>query len=138
MKGSFISPESINFLALSPSFTPFVGEVSEDLFLSMSVQAVGLAVDQAEANKAALVRLQEAMPPGTRLISDTIRFIPGSVVTGADGQVGFSVTAEGTALRPVDANEVRRRGAGHGPERGGRRPARTLRPGADAPDFPRP
>lgn len=107
VKGSFISPESITYLPLSPSFTPFVGEVSEDLFLSMSVQAVGLAVDQAEANKAALARLQEAMPPGTRLISDTIKFIPGSVVSGADGGVGFSVTAEGTVLRPVDTNAVR-------------------------------
>lgn len=106
-EGSFISPESIDYLALSPSFTPFVGEVSEDLFLSMSVQAVGFAVDQAEANKAALIRLQEAMPPGSRLISDTIRFIPGSVAAGEDGGVNFSVTAEGTVLRPVDTNGIR-------------------------------
>ena len=41
----FIPPESVSFLALSPTFTPFVGEVSPDLYLSMSVQAVGLAAD---------------------------------------------------------------------------------------------
>lgn len=106
-RGSFISPESITYVPLSPTFTPFVGEVSEDLFLSMSVQAVGLAVDQSEANKAALAKLQEVMPPGTRLISDTIRFIPGAVAAGADGGVGFTVTAEGTVLRPVDTAAVR-------------------------------
>lgn len=115
-QGSFISPESIKYIAMSPSFTPFVGEVSEDLFLSMSVQAVGLAVDQAEANTAALAELQAAMPPGTRLISDTVRFIPGSVVSGADGDVGFSVTAEGTLLREVDANGVRNAALGKEPK----------------------
>jgi hypothetical protein len=115
-QGTFISPESIQFLPLSPAFTPFVGEVSEDLFLSMSVQAVGLAVDQTEANKAALVELQEAMPPGTRLVSDTIRFIPGSVVAGADGGVGFSVTAEGTILRSVETNAMRNVVLGMDPE----------------------
>jgi hypothetical protein len=116
-QGTFISPESIQFLPLSPTFTPFVGEVSEDLFLSMSVQAVGLAVDQTEANKAALAKLQEAMPPGTRLISDTIRFIPGSVVAGEDGGVGFSVTGEGMLLRPVETNAIRSAVLGMDPER---------------------
>mgnify|MGYP000897896652 CR=1 FL=1 len=58
-KGSFISPDSISVLPLSPAFTPFVGEVSDELFLSMSVQAVGLAVDQAEANAAALAVLAD-------------------------------------------------------------------------------
>ncbi len=106
-RGTFISPESISFVPLSPSFTPFVGEVSEDLFLSMSVQAVGLAVDQADANKAALAKLQAAMPPGTRLISDTIRFIPGGVSASRDGGVNFSVTAEGTVLRSIDTAAVR-------------------------------
>jgi hypothetical protein len=84
-----------------------VGEVSEDLFLSMSVQAVGLSVDQAEANKAALAKLQEAMLPGTRLISDTIKFIPGAVTAGEDGGVRFSVSAEGTALRSLDTAAIR-------------------------------
>lgn len=106
--GSFISPESVTFLPLSPTFTPFVGEVSEELFLSMSVQAVGLAVEQTEANKIALARLQEAMPPGTRMISDTIRFIPGAVVSQEDGSVSFTVTAEGELLRAVDGGAIRR------------------------------
>jgi hypothetical protein len=105
--GAFISPESVTFVPLSPTFTPFVGEVSEDLFLSMSVQAVGLAVEQTEANKIALARLQEAMPPGTRMISDTVRFIPGAVVTQDDGSVNFTVTAEGELLRSVDGAAIR-------------------------------
>ena len=107
-KGSFISPDSVSVLPLSPTFTPFVGEVSDELFLSMSVQAVGLAVDQAEANAAALAALQAAMPPATRLISDTVRFTPGSVAAGDDGSVSFSVTAEGTLLKSPDTNAVRR------------------------------
>jgi hypothetical protein len=107
-EGTFISRDSINFLPLSPTFTPFVGEVSEELFLSMSVQAVALAVDQAVGNEVALAQLQEVMPSGTRLISDTLRFIPGSVGGGADGSVDFSVTAQGTLLRAIDAAAVRK------------------------------
>jgi hypothetical protein len=106
--GAFMSPESVTYIALSPTFTPFVGEVSEELFLSMSVQAVGLAVEQTEANKIALARLQEAMPPGTRMISDTVRFIPGAVVSQEDGSVSFNVTAEGRLLRSVDTVAIRR------------------------------
>ncbi len=106
-KGSFISPDSISVLPLSPTFTPFVGEVSDELFLSMSVQAVGLAVNQADANTAALSALQAAMPRATRLISDTVRFIPGSVTAAGDGSIGFSVTAKGTLLRSPDTSAVR-------------------------------
>lgn len=114
--GTFISPESIDYLAMSPSFTPFVGEVSEDLFLSMSVQAVGLAVDQSEANQVALAELQEVMPAGTRLISDTIRFTPGAVASSADGSVSLTVTAQGTILKPVDTAAIRNAVLGMDPE----------------------
>lgn len=115
-KGSFISPDSISVLPLSPAFTPFVGEVSDELFLSMSVQAVGLAVDQAEANSAALTALQAAMPPATRLISDTVRFTLGSVAATEDGSISFSVTAAGTLLRSPDTGAVRRRILGMTPD----------------------
>jgi len=115
-KGSFISPDSISVLPLSPAFTPFVGEVSDELFLSMSVQAVGLAVDQAEANAAALAALQAAMPPATRLISDTVRFSLGPVAAAEDGSISFSVTAAGTLLRSADTGAVRRLVSGMTPE----------------------
>jgi hypothetical protein len=105
--GSFVPPESVEYLAMSPTFTPFVGEVSPDLSLSMSTQAVGLAVDSGTGSDAATARLQSAMPPGTRLISDTIRFIPGSVTVEDPRTVSFDITAEGKLLRAVDASAVR-------------------------------
>lgn len=105
--GSFIPAESVTYLSLSPTFTPFVGEVSPELYLSMSVQAVGLVVDQAAANQVALLRMQAAMPPGSRLISESIRFIPGSVVLQDQQTVGFSVIAEGMMLRAVDTEAAR-------------------------------
>jgi hypothetical protein len=105
--GSFIPPESVEYLAMSPTFTPFVGEVSPDLSLSMSAQAVGLAVDSGAGSETALGRLQEAMPPGTRLISDTIRFIPGSVTVEDPQTVSFDITSEGRLLRPVDTRAIR-------------------------------
>jgi hypothetical protein len=105
--GSFIPPESVEYLAMSPTFAPFVGEVSPDLTLSMSAQAVGLAVDSGAGSEAALTRLQGAMPPGTRLISDTVRFIPGSVSLQDPRTVSFDITAEGTLLKPVDTRAVR-------------------------------
>lgn len=118
-KGSFISPDSISVLPLSPAFTPFVGEVSNELFLSMSVQAVGLAVDQAEANAAALTALQAAMPSATRLISDTVRFSLGPVAAAEDGAINFSVTATGTLLRSPDTGAVRRLVLGMAPRAAG-------------------
>ena len=114
--GSFIPPESVSYLMLSPTFTPFVGEVSPDLFLSMSVQAVGLVVDAHTGDAVAMSRLQTAMPPGTRLISDTVRYIPGSVVVTDERTVAFSITAEGTLLRHIDVGAVRSAVPGMTPE----------------------
>lgn len=115
--GSFIPPKSVSYLALSPTFTPFVGDVSPDLYLNMSVQAVGLAVDTQAGNRVALARLQAAMPPGTRLISDTVRYIPGAVVMENPQAVRFSITAEGTLLRGVDTDSVRMAVLGLTPEK---------------------
>jgi len=112
----FIPRESVNFLTLSPTFTPFVGEVSPDLYLSMSVQAVGLAADTEAGKQVALTRLQEAMPPGTRLISDTVRFTPGSVQLEDPKTLAFSLTGEGTLLREIDEGAVRSAVLGRSPD----------------------
>ena len=112
----FMPSESVSFLTLSPTFTPFVGEVSPDLYLSMSVQAVGLAADAAAGNRVALTKLQESMPPGTRLISDTVRFLPGSVRLEDPKTLAFSLTGEGTLLRELDEGAVRSMVLGLSPE----------------------
>lgn len=113
---ALVPPETINYLALSPSFTPFVGEVSPELYLRMSVQAVGLSVDRAAAEQVALARLRNAMPPGTRLIADSVRYNLGPAVVDAQGRVNFTVTAEGTLLRGLDSGAVRRAIVGLSPE----------------------
>jgi hypothetical protein len=82
----------------------------------MSVQAEGLAVDTRAGNQMALARLQSSMPPGTRLISDTVRFIPGAIVVENPQTVSFSMTAEGTLLHGVDVNALRSNAAGLSPD----------------------
>jgi hypothetical protein len=105
--GTFVPPESVSYLALSPTFTPFVGEVAPELTLNMTVQAVGLSVDTRAAQLIGLSRLQDAMPPGTRLISDSIRFIPGAVTVPDEKTVKFELTAQGILLRGIDRDAVR-------------------------------
>jgi hypothetical protein len=108
VKGAvIIPPESVTYLALSPTFTPFVGEVSEDLYLSMAVQAVALGVDRDSAREIGLLRLQSAMPPGTRLISETVTYAPVSVILENPQTIAYDVSAQGTLLRSIDANAVR-------------------------------
>jgi hypothetical protein len=77
--GAFVPADSVSYLAMSPTFTPFVGDVSPQLSLSMSVQAVGLVVDTTSGDGVALQRLEMAMPPGSRLVADSVHYIPGSV-----------------------------------------------------------
>jgi hypothetical protein len=115
--GYFLPPDAVTYLALSPTFTPFLGDVSPDLSLNMSVQAVGVAVDTRQGDQLALSRLQAAMTPGTRLISDTVRYIPGAITVLTDTKtVNFSLTAQGTALRAVDVDAVRTTVLGMTPE----------------------
>ena len=82
----------------------------------MSLQAVGLAADTEAADRVALTRLQDAMPPGTRLISDTIRFSPGQVLLEDPKTLALSLTGEGTLLREIDADAVRSAVLGLPPE----------------------
>jgi hypothetical protein len=117
--GSLIPPETVTYLALSPTFTPFVGEVSPDLFLNMSVQAVGLVVDTEAGQAVALARLQDAMPPGTRLISDTLRYRPGGVSVSGGQTVSFGIAVEGTLLQPLDRRAMRRAILGLTPDEAG-------------------
>jgi hypothetical protein len=105
--GTFVPPESVSYLALSPTFTPFVGEVAPELNLNMTVQAVGLSVDSAAAQTIGLSRLRDAMQAGTRLISDSIRFIPGAVSVPDEKTVKFELTAQGVLLRGIDREAVR-------------------------------
>jgi hypothetical protein len=114
--GTFIPPESVTYMAISPTFTPFVGETAQELFLSMGVQAVGLVVDTRAGNRIALARIQASMPPGSRLISDTVRYIPGAVEVLDGRTVGFSITAQGTLLRAIDEGAVRTAVLGQTPE----------------------
>ncbi len=110
--GTFVPAESVTYLALSPAFTPFVGEVAPELTLNMTVQAVGLSVDTTAAQQIGMKRLQDTMPQGTRLISDTVRFIPGSVSVPDEKRILFDMTAEGTLLRGIDRGAVRAAAAG--------------------------
>ncbi len=105
--GRLIPPESVNYVPLSPTFTPFVGEVSPELFLRMSVQAVSLVVDQTAVREVGRARLQAAMPAGTRLISDTMRFVSGPVQQVDAATVAFDLTVGGALLRGVDTEQVR-------------------------------
>ena len=76
------------------------------------MQAVGLVVDTGSGDDVALQRLQSAMPPGSRLVSDTVHYIPGSVIVQSDKAVNFSITAQGTLLRSIDSAGVRNAIAG--------------------------
>jgi hypothetical protein len=115
--GDFLPPDAVTYLALSPTFVPFVGDVSPDLSLNMSVQAVGLAVDTRSGDDLALSRLQAGLTPGTRLISDTVRYIPGAITVLTDTKtVNFSLTAQGTSLRAVDMDAVRTTALGMTPD----------------------
>jgi hypothetical protein len=113
--GAFVPADSVSYLAMSPTFTPFVGDVSPQLSLSMSVQAVGLVVDTTSGDGVALQRLEMAMPPGSRLVADSVHYIPGSVTVQSDTAVGFSITVQGTLLRAIDTARARNTIAGMTP-----------------------
>jgi hypothetical protein len=73
----------------------------------MAVRAVGLGVDRDSARDIGLNRLQSAMPPGTRLISDTVSYSPSNVILENPRTIAYDVIAEGTMLQSIDDNAVR-------------------------------
>jgi hypothetical protein len=84
----------------------------------MRIAAQGVAVNEAEARAAAGSALEAQLPPGATLAAETVRLTrtPGLSVD-ANGQIRFTVIAEGEAQPALDREAIRQAVSGQSVER---------------------
>jgi hypothetical protein len=115
----FVVTETISITQiLSEDFDPGVGEPSDVISLTMRIAAQGVAVNEAEARAAAGSALEAQLPPGATLAAETVRLTrtPGLSVD-ANGQIRFTVIAEGEAQPALDREAIRQAVSGQSVER---------------------
>lgn len=110
----FVAPESIEIMNLGSeevTYDAFVGDAADTLTITIRATVRALIVDEQSARSAALARLSAQIPPGRRLVLDSIRYERGPVRT-ENGQTTFTLSASGNIAAAVDVDRVRQRIAG--------------------------
>ena len=104
-----IAEEDKDWLAYSAA----VGEVADELTLTMRAVATALAVDEALAGDLALSRLESSLPEGMTLLRDSLAFQRGGFdLSRAKEQVRFTSIGRGTAIAQLDMDALRNQLAG--------------------------
>ncbi|MCC7208723.1 MAG: hypothetical protein IT323_15555, partial [Anaerolineae bacterium] len=86
-------------------------DAADTLTITIRATVRALIVDEQSARSAALARLSAQIPPGRRLVLDSIRYERGPVRT-ENGQTTFTLSASGNIAAAVDVDRVRQRIAG--------------------------
>lgn len=110
----FVVPESIEIVNLGSeevTYDAFVGDAADTLTITIRASVRALIMDEQSARGAALARLSAQIPPGRRLMLDSIQYERGPVRT-ANGQTTFTLSASGNVAAVVDPERVRQRIAG--------------------------
>jgi hypothetical protein len=110
----FVVPDSIeitNFGSEEVTYDAFVGDAADTLTITIRASVRALVVDEQSARGAALARLSVQIPPGRRLVLESIEYERGPVSVQG-GQTTFTLSASGNVAAAVDAEGVRQRIAG--------------------------
>ncbi len=100
----WVVPESVAVSLDNTTFDKFVDEPAERLTLTAHATARGSIIDDADANKVALRRLESKLRPGFELL--TIQFTRGEVLAVEPDGVRFETQASGQAAPVIDQNFI--------------------------------
>ena len=99
-----IAEEDKDWLAFSAA----VGEIADELTLSMRAVATALAVDESLAREVARTQLEASIPEGMALLPDTFALRRGAFgLSRVKRQVRFAASASGVAMARLDIDALR-------------------------------
>ncbi len=116
LPGEWLPPESVQTFVTSSAFDKFNDDEGDTLNLNLRLLAQGTTLDQQQTNEAMLAALRANVPPGGRLVANSVatQREPGAVALGR--QVQFTMTAVAEYVVPIDPREVTNAIAGKTPE----------------------
>jgi hypothetical protein len=107
--GEFVIPESVSIVVLGETFSDAVDTLTEVLSLQMQVRGLGLAVSTADVGQVAAEVLEDQVPKGFELVSESLQFQPrgSSLAEGERGErYQVEVRVWGEAVARVDREQV--------------------------------
>ena len=94
-------------------YSAVVGEITDELSLTMRAVVSALAVDERLARQIVLAQLETAVPPEMTLRGDSLTYERGAFnLSRAKEQIRFTAHGRGIALATLDANALREQLAG--------------------------
>jgi hypothetical protein len=116
LPGEWLPPESIQTFVTSAVFDKFNDDEGDSLNLSLRILAQGTTLNQEQTNEAVLAALRASVPPGGRLVANSVATSrePTSVAQGRTVQ--FTMTAVADYVVPIAPGEVSAAIAGLTPE----------------------
>ena len=117
-EGEWVPPESVRIISSNSDFVQAVDEQSEALDLILRSLVQGVAVSEAQTERAVLNALNEALPPRAQLIEESIVYqrVPGADFSPLDNSVTFTLTVVADYVTPINDDEVADAVAGLTPE----------------------
>lgn len=111
-KSEFIPPDSLSVAIIDEKFDHKVGDMADELGMSMKVRVTGLAVDTANGEKLLLRLLEQRMKPGYRLLEESASFRQDGLIEASPNKARFRMSARARIAPAIDASEVRHAVAG--------------------------
>ena len=96
--GEFIPPESLAVAVTEEEFDHSVGEMVDQLGMSIKVSVTGLAASGRDAEQVMLRLLEQRTAPQRRLVAETAKFERGSLIRATAESASFHITARGQSI----------------------------------------
>jgi hypothetical protein len=108
----FIPPDSLVITVLDEEFDHNVGDVADELALTMQVKVSGLAVDTAEGEELLLRLLEQRMKPGYDVVAGSATFKRENLLQATPEEARFEMSVHAAAAPAIDTQAVSRAIAG--------------------------
>ncbi|MBC7261763.1 MAG: baseplate J/gp47 family protein, partial [Chloroflexi bacterium] len=105
-KGEFIPPDSLTITIISEEFDHKVGDMADELGMSMKVRVTGLAIDTTNGEKLLLRLLEQRMKPGYRLLEDSATFQQDGLVEATPEKARFRMSVKAKIAPAIEAKDV--------------------------------
>ena len=102
----FIPADSLVIQVLHEQFDHKIDDITDELGLSMRVEASGLAVDGEPAKTLMLSLLQQRTKAGYRLLEDSTTFQRGAVLSASPEKARFNMSARAFMAPAIDTSQV--------------------------------
>ena len=108
----FVAPDSLAISVLDEQFNHKVGDLTDELSLTMRVKVTGLAVDTANGHELLLSLLRQRIKPGYELVGGSASYSPAELVSATREQASYSMTVRGLIAPAIDQERIARSIAG--------------------------